>query len=251
VKFPSEPPPVDPSASSRPRFLATSFAASNNRTTADRASNGKSGVLQFGVQRKEGAFNTFGIRQCWDSHIDGRPCLIGDDVAARATADHPNVQTDAALRILHILEGNDLLGELVNGARAFARVDSGVRRYAAHQYFELPTALSRGLDRAAGQRRLEHEYGCALSGLRFDRLTRRPAANFLVRRPQHHNRREASPDVRERSHRRQCSGDPGLHVEHAGPVQAAVLLAKGHLLERADVPDGVEVPEDEQRTFAG
>ena len=43
-----------------------------------------------------------------------------------------------------------------------------------------------------------------------------------------------------------ADGDAGLHVEDAGAVEPPVLLAQRHALELADVPDRVEVAEEQR-----
>ena len=95
----------------------------------------------------------------------------------------PTLTRQSARRIVQRVDREDLPRELVDRARAGARIR---RRRAtdtpcAHE-LELADALARGLHRAAGQRRFEHEHGRALAREPLDAGPRRRAADFLVGR---------------------------------------------------------------------
>ena len=65
----------------------------------------------------------------------------------------------------------------------------GVRRQAVNGQLVLADALARRLERAAGQRGLQHQHRLALPGFRFDQRAGRIAARLLVGRPQHRDAR--------------------------------------------------------------
>ena len=73
-----------------------------------------------------------------------------------------------------------------------------------------------------------------------------PAPDFFVGRPQHHDAdRQARRDREQRARGQHGDRDARFHVERAGAVEAAVLLDDRHPFERADRPDRIEVPEQQ------
>ena len=98
-----------------------------------------------------------------DAHVDARARDVSDDVRARSTGDAPDVERDTPLRTLQRGDGDNLVREFVNRARAFSRIEAGVRRHAVNRELELAAALAARFDRAARQRRLEDEHGRTLA----------------------------------------------------------------------------------------
>ncbi|HEX6975729.1 MAG TPA: hypothetical protein VF147_15095 [Vicinamibacterales bacterium] len=80
---------------------------------------------------------------------------------------------------------------------------------------------------------------------RFDRGARRPAADLLVRRPQHHDRHVRRPRALQRTNRGERDRDPGFHVERSWTRKPIAIPPERHALERANRPHGVEVPKDQ------
>ena len=166
----------------------------------------------------------------------------------RAARDDPDVDADAARQILEPLDGRDLRRQLVNGARALARIEAGVRGDAVHGELELAAALARGLQRAARQRRLEHEHGAptAAPPPRSSRATSRCRS---LRRSSTASSTGGCgvPVARSAVDRGERQRDARLHVEDARAVQPVAVAPQRHALERADRPHRIEVAEQQHR----
>ena len=70
---------------------------------------------------------------------------------ARPPRNHSDVHGDASLQILQLLEDEDLAGELMDSARALARIESRVGRNAPDDELEFAAPLAAGLRGAARQ----------------------------------------------------------------------------------------------------
>ena len=177
--------------------------------------------------------------------VDDRPGVLGHDVGPVSPLDDPDVQRHSAPVIAERPDRPDLGGELVYGARAPRRIDARVSRDAAYPQLELSASLAARLHRPARQRRLQHEDGTAPTGLLLDQTAGRTAAALLVRRPQHDHPEVVQAAGRgQRPHGQHPDADAGLHVEHAGSVQAAGRLAQRHALDLPHGPHRVEMPEE-------
>ena len=178
--------------------------------------------------------------------VDGGPRLVGHDVRTGAAADDPDVDRDAGREPREAIQAANLMRELVDGARAFRRIDAGVRGNAVHRQLELAASFARRLDRAARQRRLEHEDRVAPPRFLFDRRTRGLAADLLVCRPQHDDPAfERGVGLQERPNGEHANRDARLHVEDARPVQPAVRFDDRHLRDLTDRPDRIEMSEQQ------
>ena len=167
VKLPSDPPPALPSPSSRPRAAATADALREqldncggafHRRPLEPACNGKTRPRPDRLQPAESPTRTaVGRRSRRRPDVDHRPCLLGHDVGPGAARHEPDVDADPARQVLQPLDRRNLFGQLVDGAGALAGIEPRVGRHAVHRELELAAPLARGLQRAARQRRLEHE----------------------------------------------------------------------------------------------
>ena len=158
----------------------------------------------------------------------------------------PTVRVTPLRGILQIVDGDDLPRQLAHRADALPRIETGVRRHPARDHLELTDAFAAGLERAAGQRRLEHQHRLALRRFRFDQRARGRAADFLVGGPQHHD-----PAVVEapRSITARVASDarpmPAFMSNTPGPYSRPPSRFNGICCELADRPHGIEVAEQQ------
>ena len=124
-----------------------------------------------------------------------------------------------------------------------------MRGDAVHRQLELAAALARGLQRAARQRRLEHEHGAPTAAPRPRSSSRDvplPISSSVV-----HSIVTGGcgvPVARSAAHRRRSRcAMPAFMSNVPGTVQPVAVPAERHPLERADRPDGVEVAEQQHR----
>ena len=83
-----------------------------------------------------------------------------------------------------------------------------------------------------------------------DEIARRWGADLLV--GDHHDAHRTVVEVGDLFERRFQDDESALHVEDAGTVDDAVLFTPGHrVAQLPDRPDGVVVPEEEQRRLRG
>ena len=190
------------------------------------------------------------VRRRRHPRIDDRVGLFGHDVGQGAAGDQPDVQRDVGREAAHPLQIDDLGGHLVDRARPLVGLDAGVGGHAADDETEFAAALAGRLHAAAGQPRLEHEGGPAAPRLLLDQGARGAAATFLVRGPQHDDPPRGRRHLEQRPHRQQPQRNARLHVEDAGPEQAAVLEFERHARKLSDRPDGVEVAEQQHLALA-
>jgi hypothetical protein len=121
-----------------------------------------------------------------------------------------------------------------------------MRGDSTRDHFELADALPARFEGAARQRRLEHEDGITLRRLGLDQGARRPAADLFICRPQHHDAAVVEAGaIDDRAGRQHRQRDPGLHVEHARPMQPTAFAFERHAGELADGPHRVEVAEQQ------
>ena len=151
-----------------------------------------------------------------------------------------------AIEILQRVDAENLVRQLLNRARALLRLDAGVRGDAADAQLIVAAAFARGLHRAAGQRRLEHQHRALrrASSSIAARDVSLPTSSSVV---QSMTMRWLSGDagLEERAGGQHRDGDAGLHVEDAGAVQAPARSGQRHPVELADRPHGVEVAEQQ------
>ena len=175
----------------------------------------------------------------------------GTTLARVPPADHADGDGDATVEILQIVDGRDLPRQLAHRADALTGIEPGMRRHAARDQLELADALAARLQRAARQRRLEHQHRLAVRRFGFDQRARRGAADLLVRRPQHHRLAVSRPPARSRARVASVARrDARLHVEHAGPVQAPAVARDRHSSQLPDRPHRVEVAEQQHLSRA-
>jgi hypothetical protein len=112
---------------------------------------------------------------------------------------------------------------------------------------EAPDPLARRLQLSPrAERRLEHQGPGDGARQPVDVLGGVPAADLLITVDQNHGRERRLGALRpQRPQRVDHLGQAGLHVVGAGAVQAAVLDADRHVVERPHRPDRVEVSEQE------
>src|SRR5262249_22216016 len=92
-----------------------------------------------------------GIRR---AHIDDGVRLVRDDVRSETAAHLDDVDGDTAAEILERIDTEDLMRELLDGARTLLRLDAGVCGDTANDQLVPSASLARGLQRAAGKRGL-------------------------------------------------------------------------------------------------
>ena len=235
VKFPSDPPPAatfaeilrrDRAPRRRARLVERGdLRRAFERRAIDPAAQLEPGTSQGRHERPQLRGHSLRIGHRLDAHVDRRVRFVGDHVRPAASRDASDVERDASLRILHRLDRDDLMRELVDGARALPRIQSGVSRDAVHAQLEFADALAARLRAAPGKRRLEHEHRVVGARSGFDRGARGAAADFLVGRPQHRDvRRMGNPERRERAHRQHGHADARLHVERCQDREAGASL---------------------------
>ena len=203
-----------------------------------------------GRQRGPRAFDAVLFVGRCDPDVDADRRVLGDDVGAGAAGDGAGVDGRAAVGGLQRRERHHLPGQFQNRRGAVLRCDAGVRRHTVRLEPERAHPLAARLQRAAGQRRLEHEHGLAVASLGFDQRARRAAAHFLVGGEQAAHPRAAQARARH------VGGEDGdeqtrLHVEGARPVQPPVPNLHRHAVDRAGRPHRVEVSEQQDLTIAG
>ena len=139
VKFPSEPPPTAASSSFQSicfRDLLSFFVergdsgSSFHRHAVDATLDRELAVF---VERLEGvhlAIESGGLFCILDADIDFNRGLGGDDIGARASADHAGIDRHSLLQIVELGDGGDLTGEFDDCAVSFAWIEPSVRGYA-------------------------------------------------------------------------------------------------------------------------
>ena len=131
----------------------------------------------------EGRRDTVRIRARIGARVDDRARFVGYHVGAGPALDHANGHGHAVGGILQVVDGRDLASQLTHRAHSLAWIEPGMRRHPSRDQFELADALAARFQRAAGQRRLEHQHRLAARRLCFNQRTRGAAADFLVGGP--------------------------------------------------------------------
>ena len=254
VKLPSEPPPALPSSSVDARCpRRTAFAwleqahdagGALERRAIEPAGDLERAPARCGVNARIAADASASARVMARASMARVPRRT--TFGARAAADDADGERDAVRQVLR--------SSMARIWRASSRIAltplPGSRPacagHAARDHLELADALAAGLQRAARQRRLEHQHRLALRRFGFDQRARRPlpiSSSVVHSIDDAAVVERAAIDARARRQRRQA--DAGLHVEHAGPVQPAAFALERHPLELADRPHRVEVAEQE------
>src|SRR5664279_3344126 len=96
-------------------------------------------------------------RFCGDAKVHFVHSFRSDDVGARTSPDHPNVERDAALQIGQARDSLNLMRELKNRALAFFKVEPGVRRLSRDLHEERPNTFARRLQGASGAGRFANQ----------------------------------------------------------------------------------------------
>ena len=240
VKFPSEPPPVRAFREVLPEFARqprARFVQTRRRPRA-RSSGGRSKppstsrrvARQPRLQRAErrSSRRASAIVGTRTSMLRARD--VGDDVGARAAGDHADVDARRrAPRSCSASIGENLARQLVDRAGALPGIEAGVRRHAVNGRARTRrTPFGCVLTRAAGQRRLQDEHRRARRASASIDRARRPAADFLVRGPEHDDARRVGDGFEQRAQSPACATrDAGLHVEDARAVEPAVVSRSG------------------------
>ena len=203
--------------------------------------------LSKGLRVRNLAVEGGGLFRILDAHIDFDGGLGGDHVGPGAAANNAGIHRHTCAQVVEFRDGRDLAGEFEDGAVSLAGVEAGVSGDAFDRERVIADAFARGLDRAARSGcGLEHEHGCGFSGERFGDFARGTAADFFVRYQKDGDRaRQAGVPGLQRLDGVEHQSDAGFHVEHAGAVQASVGDVAGHVGERAEWVDGVEVAEEQ------
>ena len=181
------------------------------------------------------------------SDVELRGGLGGDHVRPQPPVDGSHVHRDAAVGVVEGEELLHLMRELEDRAHPALRVDAGVRGPSGDRHGEGADGLAARLQGAAApERRLEHQGAHRSAGEPRDVPPRVAAADLLVAGDHQHRRDlglgSGGPQRAEGEDR---LDQAPLHVEDARPEQPAAVGAHGHLLERADGPDRVEVADQQ------
>ena len=172
---------------------------------------------------------------------------VGDHVGAHAAAHDPHVDRHATRPVGEARQLDQPPGQLQDRVVAAVEVCSRVRGHAPRPENEGARALARGLDGAAGPGGLEVQDGRRRAHLRLHPLAVGRAAHLFVGREEHAHRRQPA-----RAGGQQPQGVDGhhqsaLHVVGPRSIEAAVLDARRPLAQGAQGPDGVEVPQQQDR----
>src|SRR5919199_2662278 len=133
-------------------------------------------------QARERPLDLGHVRRMCDADVDPGLRVVGDDVLAHAAADDADVDGDAVPRVVQAPQDEDLVRELLDGARAFVGVRARVRRLAVDDEAVAGEPLAGGLEVPARGRRLEHEGGRDVAGRLLDKRPSREASDLLVGR---------------------------------------------------------------------
>src|SRR5207247_5310705 len=99
-----------------------------------------------------------------DADVDLRRGLGGDNVVRCSALDDADVDRDSALVVGKCVEGEDLVGELLDRTRAVAAVRARVCRAPGDRQPEAAQPFARGLQVAVRRRRLDDERGGDAAG---------------------------------------------------------------------------------------
>src|SRR5262249_47046116 len=92
------------------------------------------------LQRLECALDLGRVAGGRHADVDEGARFVGNDVRAETARDDRHVDGDAAREILECVDRENLMRELVNGARALLRLDARARRAAFHNPFAPPAS---------------------------------------------------------------------------------------------------------------
>ena len=237
VKFPSEPPPVPPSRKSCPSSPATSRATLVQTDDAVvRSSGGRSnaaaearGVPASAGRSARNAASTH--RRVRHASARARRSLARATSATTLVRVPPamraDVEREAARRILKRGDRDDLVRELVDGARALPGSRPACAETPCTDELELAAALAAVLTAPPGSDGSSTSTAALSWRHVLDRGPRRPAADLFIRRPEH-RRRAARRQRRlpQRAQPRASHRDARLHVEHPRSVETAIASAR-------------------------
>ena len=258
VKLPSDAPPTAASSSGMPSASAAARARSQSaRFRGVGSSGGRSkpapdldrGRLADRLQATDHSFDPGRLGRGRDRTSTTALAAGAITFGSQAAVDLAHVHRRSSLEIGQLEQALDLVRELEDGARAGARLESRVACDPGDLDREHTDPLARRLQ-APGrpERRLEDESTSGRGGKALDVGTGLDAADLLVAVDQH-DRGQARVQIvlAQRSEREQHLHQPALHVEHARPVEATLLGAQRHSLDRPQRPHRVQVAEQQLR----
>src|SRR5919204_1477951 len=107
-------------------------------------------------QPREHPLDLWHVPRVRDADVDPGLRVVGDDVLAQAAADDSDVDGDAVPRVVQASEDEDLVGELLDGARALVGVGARMRGMSVDDEAVAGEALPGGLQVPTRGRGLEH-----------------------------------------------------------------------------------------------
>ena len=246
----------DPPSTSDPSSAPAARASANSRATPARALHRRpreaaadleGRARQMRRQRREGGVDPIGVGERRRADVDACASLAGDDVRTRCRPlMTPTLTETPRSRSCSVSIGRTWRASSRMALTPLPGSTPACAGCAADDDVVLAAALAAGFERAAGQRRLEHQHGVAAPGFGFDQRARGVAARLLVGRPQHDDRGRRRGGASANSARvaSMPSEIPAFMSNMPGP-RADRRRAERHACELSDRPDRVEVAEQQ------
>ena len=219
----------------------------------DAALDGQRDTLQVGPEASNATHDFLPDLGIWHAYVHFHRCRVGHYVGPCAALDQTHADSEFTCVVGHLLQGQHLMGNLVDGIATEVMFDAGVRCHTMGRYREAGAALAGGHDLAARARWLGDQYKLRAPRFAHDVFARSVAAHLLVadhQMPHRQVRLQAFARNLTQGGQRQIGA--ALHVLGARPVGAVALDAERQRAgQRADWMHGINVAQNQHPLALG